>query len=46
MNKLTDVRLACSDAAGHFLFGNSDFEVIKTVSILKSSRLIRRIATR
>ena len=29
MNKLTDVRLACSDAAGHFIFGNSDFEVIK-----------------
>ena len=29
LNKLADVRLACSDAAGHFIFGNSNFEVIK-----------------
>jgi glycosyltransferase involved in cell wall biosynthesis len=29
INKLADVRLACSDAAGHFIFGNSDFEIIK-----------------
>ncbi len=29
MNKLTDVRLACSDAAGHFIFRNRDFEIIK-----------------
>lgn len=29
LNKLADVMLACSDAAGYFIFGNSDFEVIK-----------------
>lgn len=29
LNKLADVRLACSDAAGLFIFGNSNFEVIK-----------------
>lgn len=29
INKLTDVRLACSNPAGRFIFGNRDFEIIK-----------------